>query len=104
MNENPGKVIREMFNLENSNNNSIKELINSIPMPQIETKVGKPFKIGDRIIYPIIRTYVTIGKDFAGIEIFPIALVIQESQDKYAISLIDEEIDQEKLFKMITSK
>jgi uncharacterized spore protein YtfJ len=101
MNENPGKIVKEMFNLKKSNNIRIKELINNIPMPEIDTQVGKPVKIDDRTIYPIIRTYVTIGKDFAGIEIFPIALVIEESEDKYAISLIDEEINPEELFKMI---
>ena len=104
MNENPGKIIKEMFNLQNLNNNRMKELINNIPKPEIETKVWKPFKINDRTIYPIIQTYMIIGENFAGIEIFPIALVIQESQNKYAISLIDEEIDTEELLKMVPSK
>ena len=93
-----------MFNLKKSDNTRIRELINNIPMPQIETKVGKPVKVLDRTIYPIIKSYVTIGKNFVGIELFPIALVIQEPQDKYAISLTDEEINPEELFKMISSK
>ena len=105
MNENPGQIIKEMFNSKKSKNTRLMEIINNIPMPEIDIKIGKPLKVDNRIIYPIIKSYVTIGQDFAGIEVFPIALVIHEQENEYVKALMDEEeINPEELLKMVPSK
>ena len=105
MNGNPRKMFRGMFNPEESRR-EIKKLIDNIPIPEIDKKVGKPIEITGRTIYPIIQTLVTRNEDqgFAAIEIFPIALVVEEPDNKYVISLTDEEINQEEIIEMISSK
>lgn len=75
----------------------------SINMPQWDRMVGKPFKTGNRTIYPVLEV-ATVGSNlpsFRGIEIFPIALVIKESGEKYTISLTDEEINPDELIGMV---
>ena len=78
----------------------------SIEMPKFDRVVGKPIKAADRTIYPIIET-VTIGNNrptFRGIEIFPIALVIEESGEKYTISLTGEEVNSDEFIGMVSEK
>lgn len=78
----------------------------SIEMPKFDRVVGKPVKVNDRIIYPIIEI-ATIGnkmQNFKGIEIFPIALVIEEAGEKYAVSLTGEEIDPDEFIGMVSKK
>lgn len=75
----------------------------NIEMPKWDKIVGKPIKAEGRTIYPIIET-VIIGNNmpnFRGIEIFPIALVIEESGEKYAVSLTEEEINSDELIDMV---
>ncbi len=72
-------------------------------MPRWDKVVGKPIKAGDRAIYPIIDV-VTVENNmppFRGIEIFPIALVIEESGERYAISLTEEEINSDEFIDMV---
>ncbi len=76
----------------------------NIEMPKWDRVVGKPVEAAGKTIYPIIEI-VTIGnrvQNFKGIEIFPIALVIEESGEKYAISLTGEEINSEELIEMVS--
>ncbi len=78
----------------------------SIEMPKFDRVVGKPVKANNKTIYPIIEI-ATIGNNmpnFRGIEIFPIALVIEESGEKYAVSLTGEEIDSDEFIKMVSKK
>ena len=89
-----------MFSLENSGI-ELKKLKNNIPVPEMDTRVGKPVQIGDRTIYPVIQTYVTKGQDFVWIELFPFALVICEGDSEYVVFLIEEEIDPQKLIEMV---
>lgn len=72
-------------------------------MPKWDKKVGKPINAADRTIYPILDV-VTVGNNmptFRGIEIFPIALVIEEYGEKYAVSLTGEEINSDEFIEMV---
>ncbi len=75
----------------------------SIEMPVWDKVVGKPIKAAGRTIYPIIDV-VTVGNNMPncrGIEIFPIALVIEESGERYAVSLTEEEINSDEFVDMV---
>ena len=99
----------KIFNRENRDEKDISSMFKefcrncNIEMPKWDKVVGKPIKTANRTIYPIIEV-VTIGNNmpnFRGIEIFPIALVIEESGEKYAISLTGEEINSDELIEMV---
>ena len=78
----------------------------SIEMPKFDRVVGKPVKAAGKTIYPIIEI-ATMGNNmlnFRGIEIFPIAIVIEESGEKYAFSLTGEEIDSDEFIGMVSEK
>ena len=100
---------KKIFNRENGDKKDISFMFKdfcgncNIEMPKWDKVVGKPIKAADRTIYPIIEV-VTIGNNmpnFRGIEIFPIALVIEESGEKYAVSLTGEEINSDELIEMV---
>ena len=100
---------KKIFNSENRDKKDISSMFKefcgncNIEMPKWDKVVGKPIKAADRTIYPIIEV-VTIGNNmpnFRGIEIFPIALVIEESGEKYAVSLTGEEINSDELIEMV---
>ena len=77
-----------------------------IEMPEWDRVVGKPIKAAGKTIYPIIEI-ATIGnkmQSFRGIEIFPIALVIEESGEKYTISLTGEEVNSDEFIGMVSEK
>ncbi len=102
----------KIFNRENRDEKDISSLFKdfcgncNIEMPKWDKVVGKPIKAADRTIYPIIEV-VTVGNNmhnFRGIEIFPIALVIEESGKKYAISLTGEEINSDEFIGMISKE
>lgn len=70
--------------------------------PKIDIMVGNPVKAYNKTIYPIIEI-LTIGskmQSFKGAEIFPIALVVEEQENEYVISLIEGEINPEELIEM----
>ena len=78
----------------------------SIEMPKFDRIVGKSIKAAGKTIYPIIEI-ATIGnkmQSFRGIEIFPIALVIEESGEKYTISLTGEEVNSDEFIGMVSEK
>ncbi|MGZ7047795.1 MAG: hypothetical protein ACXVHT_08710 [Methanobacterium sp.] len=100
----PKAMFKDIFNPGISGNERIEEIMNIIPIPEIDTKVGKPIELKGRTIYPVIQTYVTQAQDFAMIEMFPIALVVLEQDNEYVIPLMEDEIDPEKLIKMVSSK
>lgn len=100
----PMSMFKEV-NKGESKNELIKKLINNIPLPEMNTRVGKPIELTNRTIYPIIQTFVTEnGIEFVAIEIFPIALVVKEKDNEYAISLTGDEINSEELIEMTSSK
>ena len=74
-----------------------------IMKPEIETIVGKPIKVYNKILYPIIR--ISILKDnemnIVGSWIVPVAIVVEENAEKYVIPILDENIDFDKFLKLL---
>ena len=102
-------ICGKIFNCENKDKKDIPAMFEefcgnfNIEMPRWDKVVAKPIKAADRTIYPIIEV-VTVGDNmptFRGIEIFPIALVIEESGEKYAVSLTGEEINSDEFIEMV---
>lgn len=59
---------------------------------------GKPFKVGEKTIYPIvILSSFSLHECFMNESITPMALAVLEAKDKYFVSL-DEENDEIKAF------
>ncbi len=103
---------KKIFSRENRDKKDVSSMFKefcgncSIEMPKWDKVVGKPINAADRTIYPIIDV-VTVGNNmppFRGIEIFPIALVIEESGEKYAVSLTGEEINSDEFIEMVFKK
>jgi len=99
----------KIFNRENDDEKDISSMFKefcgncNIEMPIWDKVVAKPIKAADRTIYPIIDV-VTVGNNmpaFRGVEIFPVALVIEESGEKYAVSITGEEINSDELIEMV---
>ncbi|BAW32111.1 MAG TPA: hypothetical protein PLO64_05955 [Methanothermobacter sp.] len=63
--------------------------------------IGKPIKIDDRTLYPIIQISTIKNKNFITAWIHPIAIVITEPTKKYIIQLTDEDIKTEEILEMI---
>ncbi len=91
---------------QKTNETKVKDIIKSIMEPEVDTKVGKAIELGNRIIYPIIQTMVIKNENqaFLTVEIFPIALVIEETGERYVVSLTNDEINSEELIGRITPK
>jgi uncharacterized spore protein YtfJ len=103
---NPRKIFKGVFNSRKTEMCKMKRTIKNITEPIINTTVGKTIKLDNRTIYPIIQTYV-IRNEKQGVmmaEIFPIAWVVQEPDDAYIISLIDDTINPEDLIELIPSE
>ncbi|MBI5680537.1 MAG: hypothetical protein HZC47_06585 [Methanobacterium sp.] len=66
--------------------------------------LGKAIKTHDRIFYPVIQiSIVKINEnDIKGLEIVPVAFVVEEDSKKRVISLTDDEIDFEDIAELIT--
>lgn len=103
------KLSEKIFNSGNGNKQNIKDMFRGISekcdieKPYMDRVLGKPVKSGNKTIYPVIEI-VAIGnkmQNFKGVEIFPIALVVEEPPEKYVISLTGEEIDSDEFIGMI---
>ncbi len=70
-----------------------------------DTSVGEVLKIGDRTLYPVIQvsTLNRNGKGFFGVWISPLAIVVVEPTQKYAISLTSEAITLDQLLEKVPS-
>ena len=99
----------KIFNRENNDKKDVSSMFKefcgncNIEMPKWDKVVAKPIRAADRTIYPIMEV-VTVGNNmpnFRGIEIFPIALVIEEYGEKYAISLTEEKINSDEFIEMV---
>jgi len=99
--KNTEKTFKKVFNSGQSRNKRIINAIDSIIKLKTDTNVGKPIKFDKRTIYPVIQTSVTKKREFIAAEIFPIALVIEEPQGEYVISLNEEEIRSKELIRKI---
>lgn len=73
-------------------------------MPERDTKIGKPIEITGRTIYPIMESFFIKNENqgFIAIEIFPIALVVEEPDNEYIISLTEDEISPKNIIEMIS--
>lgn len=73
-----------------------------IRKPEIERIAGKPLEIYGKILYPIIQ--ISILRDnkmnIIGSSIVPIAIVVEENDEKYVIPILDENIDFDKILKL----
>lgn len=102
---NRSKLFEKLFNRENGDEKDIEDIFKgicencNIEKPQLDRVVGKPVKADNRTIYPIIDILAIGNKmqNFKGVEIFPVAVVVEEAGEKYAISLTGEEIDSDEL-------
>lgn len=94
------------FHGSKSDINEIQKIIKSSIKPEINKIVGKAIELDNRTIHPIIQTVAIKNKSqvFLTVEIFPIALVIEEPDDKYVISLTNDEVNSEKFMGMISPK
>jgi hypothetical protein len=64
-------------------------------------KIGKIFEIDERKFYPIIQIS-TIENDRSFSELLsPVAFLIVEPEKKYILPLIEEEIDNDEIIKLV---
>jgi uncharacterized spore protein YtfJ len=77
----------------------------SIGEVKTDASVGEAIKIGDRTIYPVnqVSTLNRNGTGFFGVWISPLAIVVVEPTQKYAISLTSETITLDKLLEKAPS-
>lgn len=70
-----------------------------------KTIVGKPIKLEDRTIYPIIKllTIESLG-NLNSATISPVALVIEESEDEHFIPITKKEIEPKDIIEMISGE
>ncbi len=103
------KLFKKIINCESDNELNIEELFKgicekcNIENLKFDRVVGKPVKVDTKTIYPIVEIVVIKNKmqNFLGVEIFPIALVIEESGEKYVFSITGEEIDPDEFAGMV---
>ena len=100
-----GTIFRGLFGSQ-QRDNKIQSVIKSFMEPEIEKKVAKVIKLDNRAIHPIMQIMAIKDENesFLIVEIFPIALVVEEPDNKYVIPLTDEEINEEEFIEMISTK
>ena len=78
-----------------------------IPTMEAKTEklVGESFKIGNRTFYPVMDVFTLSvdGKSFFTVCISPLAMVVVEKKQKYAISLTEETITLTELIEKVPS-
>jgi len=80
----------------------VGEIIKKLTEPEINKSVGKEIRIDNRTIYPIVQTSVIQSENGITIaEIFPIALVIAENDEKYVISVLESFDNPENVIDMV---
>jgi uncharacterized spore protein YtfJ len=77
--------------------------IGFIMKPEIDTIIGKPLEVHNKILYPVIRISIlrNDNNDILGSWIVPIAIVVEENAEKYVIPILDENIDFDEVLKML---
>ena len=72
--------------------------------PETNKIIGKPLKIENRILYPVIEISILKGKEgnIIGIWSIPIAILIEEGSDKFILPLKDENIDLDEIIEMLS--
>ncbi len=87
-------------------NDMLKKIYESNLKPNKETVIGKPIQVDNKTIYPIIDI-ITMGNKmqrYVGAEISPIAILVEESDNKYVFSLTSKEINPEKILEMVSQR
>lgn len=68
----------------------------------VERRILKPFKIGDRLFFPIVEIMIMGGeKSFNSLNVSPVAFLVKQNDYKYVIPLNKggiSEIEFQKLF------
>ena len=96
------KIFNGVFNPQKKETCNIGEVIKKFTEPEIDRSVGKEIKIDNRTIYPIIQTSIfQVENGFTVAEIFPIALVIAENDEKYVISVLESFDNPENVIDMV---
>jgi uncharacterized spore protein YtfJ len=79
--------------------------IEFIMKPEVDTIIGNPIEISNRVIYPVIQ--ISILKinngNVKGVWIVPVAVMVEEDLEMFLIRLTDENIDFEELFRLVDS-
>lgn len=97
-----GKFYRKFIGNRENTGEMLKKIYESNLKPNKETVVGKPIQIDNRTIYPVIEI-VTMGNGIQRyVEISPVAILVEESDNEYLFSLTDEEINPEEILEMIS--
>ena len=100
--KNSGKMFNGVLNWQKEENECVGEIINKISKPEMDKIVSKEIRIDNRTIYPIVQTSVIRdGNGFTVAEIFPIALVIAENDEKYVIPVLESLDDPEFFIEMV---
>jgi uncharacterized spore protein YtfJ len=60
-----------------------------------EIEIGKPVKIGERILYPIVEVRELKDPSYEIMSIIPIAIVVVEGKDKYMLALNEKEVSRD---------
>ncbi len=69
---------------------------------EVKRTILKPFEVEKRVIYPVLEIS-TFFQGFNLINISPVALIVEEDEDKYILQLTFEEIDENELFELFYS-
>jgi len=69
---------------------------------EVKRTVLEPFVIEKRVIYPIVDV-LSYHTGLNIISVSPVALITEEDGDKYVIQLSHKEIDENELFKVLSS-
>jgi len=87
----------------NEDNKEIKSFLKNIIEPEKKIEVGKAVELDYRKIYPIIEIIIIKNAKNAPLfaEIYPVALIIEEEDQKFVINLTEDVIDSEKFIEMI---
>lgn len=79
-----------------------KKIYESKFKPNKETVIGEPIQIDNKTIYPVIEI-ITMGNGIQRyVEILPVAIRVEESNNEYLFSLTDEEINPDEILEMIS--
>lgn len=78
--------------------------INILKNLNIEKKVLKPFKVENRLFFPVVEIISTGNEtSFNSLTIFPVAFIVKENGSEYVIPVTEAEIDENEIFKLFQS-
>ena len=69
---------------------------------EIKKKILEPFEVGKRAIYPIVEVS-SFSTGLNMLNVSPIALIVEEDENRYILELTYEKIDEDELFELLSS-